>query len=611
MKIHNKLIIFLLSSSIAMNASTQDLDFDESFLDSLPDALKDEVESVEGLSANKKELEKIYRMDASKESNKRMLKLINDQLDILQNRIESDGELFENDLLKPFGNDLFTSMQTSYAPINIPNPGANYILDIGDEFEIQYIGSNSSEFSALVERDGAIDLEDVGSLVIAGKSLADAEADIKNYVASKLIGTEVFITLTRLRDIRVISIGHVGNQGMYTLPGGSSILHAINMAGGITQNGSYRNISIFRNNQKFHSIDLYDLLLNGTIDSTPLQSGDIIKVESLGPTVAISGGVSNPAIYELSGDMTLTSLLEMADITPGASSSATIRRMLPESQYFDLDITEKNNFLLNPYDQIFLPFQTPELLSVKSVKLSGFIKNPGTYSFVEGEKISDIIVRAGGYRDMAYPLGGILLRESAKLQEKEINSLRSQELIQNISASLGKSGTPGMISAKPNVSLVTLLLSEIQKRKITGRIVAEFNLSELNKSPEKNLYLQDKDEIIIPPISEYIYIQGMVNTAGAFSFVPSYSLADYLNMTGGIKNNADADQIIIVQPNGITSLVKRGFLGRYDHERILPGALIFVPEDPGALEGIQLASFVAPIASSLAISLASLNSINN
>ena len=47
------------------------------------------------------------------------------------------------------------------------------------------------------------------------------------------------------------------------------------------------------------------------------------------------------------------------------------------------------------------------------------------------------------------------------------------------------------------------------------------------------------------------------------------------------------------------------------NKQVLPGSLIYVPQYIGKIEGISLASAVAPIVSSFALSIASLNSINN
>ena len=85
------------------------------------------------------------------------------------------------------------------------------------------------------------------------------------------------------------------------------------MAGGIANNGSFRNISIKRNNNIIARVDLYDVFINGnTKQDFNLRSGDTILVGAILPTVAISGAVSNPAIYEIT-EKSLSSLIEISN----------------------------------------------------------------------------------------------------------------------------------------------------------------------------------------------------------------------------------------------------------------------------------------------------------
>ena len=83
-------------------------------------------------------------------------------------------------------------------------------------------------------------------------------------------------------------------KGSYTLPGSSNILHAINAANGISKNGSYRKVDLFRNGELIKTFDLYDIFIHGNFKQNfQFQSGDMIKVGYVGQQVAISGGISN------------------------------------------------------------------------------------------------------------------------------------------------------------------------------------------------------------------------------------------------------------------------------------------------------------------------------
>ena len=58
------------------------------------------------------------------------------------------------------------------------------------------------------------------------------------------------------------------------------MLHALGVAGGINEYGSYREINLIRNQKVIETLDMYDVLITGTYSSrTILQSGDIIFVK--------------------------------------------------------------------------------------------------------------------------------------------------------------------------------------------------------------------------------------------------------------------------------------------------------------------------------------------
>ena len=76
---------------------------------------------------------------------------------------------------------------------------------------------------------------------------------------------------------------------------------------------------------------------------------------------------------------------------------------------------------------------------------------------------------------------------------------------------------------------------------------------------------------------------------------------------GGLK------QLDPVSPNGETVRVETNGIRRFVSQSydVYPGSVIYVPRDIGKVEGINLYATLAPIFSSLALSVASLNSISD
>ena len=48
-----------------------------------------------------------------------------------------------------------------------------------------------------------------------------------------------------------------------------------------------------------------------------------------------------------------------------------------------------------------------------NVELTGQFKKPGMYTFKQGDTILDVVKRAGGYTESAFPEGGVLLRKKS------------------------------------------------------------------------------------------------------------------------------------------------------------------------------------------------------
>jgi len=155
--------------------------------------------------------------------------------------------------------------------------------------------------------------------------------------------------------------------------------------------------------------------------------------------------------------------------------------------------------------------------------------------------------------------------------------------------------------------------SEIKDYQALGRLVAEFDTVKLEDNIQRNILLQDKDSIHIPAYDSNVYIFGEVGNPGSIFFDESSNLIDYINKSGGFTKFSSQESIFVVSPNGETIKVRgsgfKKFISQgYD---IYPGSVIYVPRDIGKVEGLNYYATIAPIFSSLALSLASLNSIND
>ena len=159
---------------------------------------------------------------------------------------------------------------------------------------------------------------------------------------------------------------------------------------------------------------------------------------------------------------------------------------------------------------------------------------------------------------------------------------------------------------------MAFLLSELKNFEPLGRVIAEFDENILSDNLQDNIFLADGDRIHIPSYPSNVFIFGEVGNPGSVLFKDDINIIDYIKKSGGFTKFSSKDSIFIVSPNGETSKVQIQGLRKYidqDYE-IYPGSVIYVPRHIAKIQGVSFYATVAPIFSSLALSIASLNSLN-
>ncbi len=591
---------------ISIPAITQELP--DEFLESLPADVAEQFEQAAETEKDEDKIAELFRLDTSQTKNEALIKVLRRKLDTLELRVNNNK--LKGTSLNRFGSSFFNSSQSTFMPINVANFGSDYVVDVGDKFLIQLIGLENSELELIVGRDGSLLIPEYGKVFISGSTLQEAIDAIKNFFSTKSVGVEPIISLESLRDIQVLMIGGINQPGMYTLSGGSSILHAINVAGGITEKGSYRRIDLIRNNKIVASLDLYDMIVFGrNIFSQTLRSGDTIKIHSAGFNIPVSGGISNEGLYEMKRGESLSDLIEFAGGTSPSfldNGVIYIRRFIDQvEEFISINPNQYESTELFARDAVILPLFSEDVLKVKTVKISGMVNRPGTYAVNDGARLSDMLKNASGIKKNGYPFGGILLRKSARsLQDEYSQKVYADTINEIISNAAAGGGTIGAES-------LNLLLEEQKAQKNTGRVVAEFDLATLESNPALDILVMDGDEIHIPPLTRQVYLFGDFNQPSILPYDPNYNLSDYVKLVAGKRDSA-RNHFVIVDPDGTSHYVKNnGLLSFKENADIYPGSIIYMPRNIGKVQGLQFAATVSPILSSLAISLASLNSISD
>ena len=605
-----KLIKLAIIPLVSLSLVAQELDQD--FLNSLPDDIKNDL--AEKNSKTQESSSENYRpyLNSSKLNKDEDLLILKQRLEYdlqeLEQRLGSDDRLVAEEETKLYGEDFFNTFQTTYMPINEPNPDSGYSLDIGDILEIQLVGQSNYIEDFPVKRDGSINLPDIGKINIAGLSISQASKLIKSKINSAFIGTEAFISLSEIRDVNILVSGNAQNPGIYTLSGNSNILHALSVSGGINKYGSLREINLIRDNEVIESLDLYDLLINGEYDlKKRLRSGDVIFVESRKNVVTIEGAVKRPAKYEVLNEQNLFSIISYANgmkrtadreniflerILDGTLKTIPIRN---EVQFETIKAIDGDSIYIREY-----PY--------RSAKISGAVVKPGSYTMAEGETINDLIEKAGGTTENAYLFGGLYLNEGAKAVNKKSKQLLYELFLDNILSMSEKSDGENPFDPSPIIGLA----QELKKSEPNGRIVIDL----LDEGSLNANQIKDGDELIIPENTNVVYIYGEISSEGAVMFDQNQDLDFFINKSGGFKKSADLSSIYILHPNGESELYSKKrniFESSPKNEiKIYPGSIIFVPRalDNSTPRRLAAQAYVS-ILGNLGIGLASLASLND
>ncbi len=600
-----KLVLLML---VTVFITAQELD--NEFLESLPDDVREDIEKrkqqkVDGTAEQYRPY--IY---SSKLSQVETFLKLKDRLEAdlleLERRISNEEIDISSDL-EVYGLDFFNTFQTSFMPINEPNPDSGYMLDVGDVLEIQLVGPNEYIEELLINSDGSLSMPDIGEVVVAGLSLNDASLLIKSKVNSALIGNEAFISLSEIRDVNILVTGNAENPGIYTLTGNSNILQALSAAGGISEFGSLREINLIRDNIIIETLDVYDLLIEGKYNlKKRLRSGDVVFVEARKNIITIDGAVNRPAMYEASDDQKLISIINYANgITRNADrENISLERLVdgslntipvPNDSYFEaINVQDGDSIYVREY-----PY--------RQAKISGAVLKPGSYTMSAGETIKDLINRAGGYTENAYQFGAIYLNEDAKKVNELSKEILYRDFLDNIIAASQQN-----IGGNFDLTPIVKLTEELKDTDPNGRVVIDL----LNESNIDLYSVKEGDELFVPERNNVVYVYGETSSEGAVMFSDNKSVEYFVDKSGGFKKFADNESIYILHPNGESQLYrsKRNiFETRPKSEiKIYPGSIIFVPRelDESAPRRLATQAYVS-ILGNLGIALASLSAIND
>ena len=336
--------------------------------------------------------------------------------------------------------------------------------------------------------------------------------------------------------------GHVKKPGKYNYYDGLTVYDILEKQGGLNdldfQKETYlKQANIMRINTKTQTLEFIPfeigLLLSGDKSKNfKLIPGDIVRVYArktmvMDKFVKIEGRVKNPGIYKVDDNANLDSLIiEAGGFEPDALTNkieASYKSddgvMQKAVEVLDFSTFAAKTHALKNNELVIVPLDPYYALRNATVLVEGEIKVPGTYSYVPGEKLLDIIRRAGGTTDDAFIEGASFYRDGQK---------------------------------------------------------AELNIDEAVRNPDGNynIIIRAGDKLEVPKLNYLIPVSGAVKSPQKIVFKKGETADYYIDKCNGFIETADKYDTELKYPNGD---IKDAFR-RYWFDREVPiGSSIEVP----------------------------------
>lgn len=431
---------------------------------------------------------------------------------------------------------------------------------------------------------------------------------------------------------RVQIEGAVYREGEYQLTDGLTLKQLIEKADGLRGDAFLTRATIYRTNEDFSQntfpVDL-GKLMSGQIDDIPLMREDLVRISSIYDLkeeyyVSISGEVLEGGVYPFFNTMTVQDLIIIGGgLTEGASGSMVeisrrnkdanlnttaeiITIQIDKSLSID---TEDRSLQLQPFDQVYIR-KSPGYTVQQQVTVEGEIGAPGVYSISrKDERVSDIIKRAQGITQYAYPEGAILIRQTefsanksngeisqqylqqlrAKLlsEESELKNISQERLIERLNKvenRVNANSEEDLVGSRVKRDLIEDIAEQdslIRDIELKEEEPVALDLVRILDEPgsKYDFIVKPGDVISVPGRLETVRVAGEVTSPLNLRYDKSFSFKDYIYQSGGFLITAKRGRSYVQYPNGERQGVKR-FLFFKKYPKIEPGSTIFVSRKP-------------------------------
>lgn len=515
---------------------------------------------------------------------------------------------------RTYGDDVFVSAAVTDIS-ELSTPPLDYPIGVGDHIVIALWGGAEFQQDYVVGKDGAIFPQGIGKIFVQGLTYENMRGIVSSrFKKSVPGGTKISVTLGQPRTININVVGNVNKPGPLTVSAFSNAFNVIAKAGGLTQYGNLRSIQIKRGGKLIDELDVYKYLTTGEFGKQIyLDNNDYVIVGFAEKTVLASGPFKRPMYYQLKNSEGLKALLTFTGgLRPDAYASAVKvsrienQKQLQKDYNADSLLSASAEFLLKDGDVVKV--ETIRKGIINRIELQGEINYPGVYELRPGEKLFDVIKRAGGvtnntYLKRAYVFRGAAEENNFNAERMELNleglnknddrdsfnlELMPYDVVQFFANSdfnqqqyveiFGEVRKPGKVKKYGKLTLqdVLLISGGLKPSAEFGRLeissIVDADSAQKGMKPTRtemrsyaiqqdlildkeasNVILKPYDQIYVRKnpdfeLQQNIEIKGLVKYPGQYPRLDKYErLSSYIDRAGGITQNADVSGAVLMR----------------------------------------------------------------
>jgi protein involved in polysaccharide export with SLBB domain len=343
------------------------------------------------------------------------------------------------------------------------------------------------------------------------------------------------------------------------------------------------------------------------------------------PMVKITGEVQKPGEYRLFDNMTLRDLVikagnpkktaylkntEIVRLT--RSGEAVVATPININLEAAIKGDPKDNVVLQPFDEVLIR-KIPNWKEVVDsyINLKGEFVFPGVYPVYKGEKLSNVIRRAGGFTDKAYLKGAKFTREQIRdVQQKRMDEVLSREEM-NISRKQGELASVAASKEELDATKASLeglknAIEMLKKKKAEGRLIITLLPENEFRDSAYDFEVQAGDILEVPADPKVVSVFGQVYNPSSYQYLAGESVSGYLGKSGGFTRDAEEDDTYVIKADGsvVSRQMSSGFLffGTFMNKELDSGDTVVVPQKLEKTAWLRDIKDITTIISQIAIS---------